>query len=229
ARAADGGELHAVCRRARSRHRDLASTGEPLAPARDGARATPTGDPLNETRPLGPPRDCLRVEGIELECIVGIRPAERKRPQRVRLDVTLGLDLARAGRSGRIAHTVDYSMVLEEVTNLLYFREYRLIEMATEEIAAMLFGAHPLLDTVAVRLEKPEALGGKARAGVIEIERPRASYPVATVTLEHARIERYLETQEAVLEVITVPAHGPLAPLDRRGRSIQWLTAGVVI
>jgi len=171
----------------------------------------------------------LRVEGLELECIVGIRPAERKRPQRVRLDVTLGLDLTRAGRSGRIAHTVDYSLVLEEVTNLLCFREYRLIEMATEEIAAMLLAAHPLLETVAVHLEKPEALGGKARAGVIEIERPRASFPVATVELEHGRIERYLETQEAVLEVITVPAHGALAPLDLNTRAIAWLTAGVVI
>src|SRR5690606_15379339 len=115
---ADGGQLCAVRGRAGSGHRELESPGEPLALARDGGRAAPGGDPLTERRPLGTPHDCLRVEGLELECIVGIRPAERKRPQRVRLDVTLGLDLTRAGRSGRIAHTVDYSLVLEEVTNL---------------------------------------------------------------------------------------------------------------
>ena len=90
--------------------------------------------------------DSLFIEALELECIVGIRPAERRRPQRVRVDVRMMLDLARAGRSGRFGHTVDYSLVVEEISRLLHFREYRLVEMATEEIAGMLFAAHPLHD-----------------------------------------------------------------------------------
>ena len=85
--------------------------------------------------------DRLHLQGFELECIVGVRPPERKRPQRVRLDLTLGLDLSGAGRSGRISHTIDYALVAEEVQTLLRFRAYRLVEMATEELSAMLFAA----------------------------------------------------------------------------------------
>jgi FolB domain-containing protein len=67
--------------------------------------------------------DTVRITGLELACIVGLRPAERRRRQRVRLSIELGLDLSRAAESCRIAHTVDYSVVAEEVSELLRFRE----------------------------------------------------------------------------------------------------------
>ena len=33
--------------------------------------------------------DTIRITGLELECIVGVRPAERRRRQRVRLTIEL--------------------------------------------------------------------------------------------------------------------------------------------
>ena len=41
--------------------------------------------------------------------ICGLRPRERRVAQRVRLDIELFLELERAGKTGRIAHSVDYS------------------------------------------------------------------------------------------------------------------------
>lgn len=46
--------------------------------------------------------DVIRIEGLELRCIVGVRSYERRREQPLRIDVRLGLDLSSAGRSGYI-------------------------------------------------------------------------------------------------------------------------------
>jgi dihydroneopterin aldolase len=174
--------------------------------------------------------DCLSIEALELECIVGIRPAERKRPQRVRLDIVLRLDLSRAGRSGRFAQTVDYSFVIEEISRLLHFREYRLIEMATEEIASMLLAAHPLLDSVSIRLEKPEALGGRARTAAISVTRSRADFPPRSRVAELTRSDLLLETHEASLESVTLaPAATLDCAADRSPRAIAWLCSGSLL
>src|SRR5262245_34676097 len=138
----------------------------------DGSVSTPTArrldSPLRASpgrfSPFRKPMDEIRIEALELSCIVGVRRRERRKKQLVRLDLTLGLDVSKAGQTGRIALTCDYSRVADEVTELLRFRAYRLIEVATEELAAMLFGVHPMLQQVDIRLEKPGALANRARS-----------------------------------------------------------------
>ena len=106
--------------------------------------------------------DWIRVEGLAVRCIVGLRSYERHREQPIDLDVALGLDLSGAGRTGRIGESADYSRVADETAAILRFREYRLLEVAAEELAAYLFAAHPTVRQVALKLGKPEALGGRA-------------------------------------------------------------------
>src|SRR5690606_17575160 len=120
--------------------------------------------------------DLIHVKGLELRCIVGIRSYERRREQPLRVDVSLGLDLSTAGRSGRIGDSVDYATVADQVTALLRFREYRLLEVAAEEAAAFLFAAHPALRQVQLRLDKPEALAGRARSAAVEMTRSRGAF-----------------------------------------------------
>jgi dihydroneopterin aldolase len=173
--------------------------------------------------PLHTP-DRLHLQGLELECIVGVRPPERKRPQRIRLDVTLGLDLSGAGRSGRISHTIDYARVAEEIQTLLRFRAYRLIEMATEELSAMLFAAHPALEELEIRLEKPEALRGRAAAGGVTSTRTRASFPLTRRLFTGGHADRVLETHEATLDLVTLEPNASFLPSP--GRRVVWLTHG---
>jgi dihydroneopterin aldolase len=168
--------------------------------------------------------DRLHLQGLELECIVGVRPPERKRAQRIRLDVTLGLDLAGAGRSGRISQTIDYARVAEEIQTLLRFRAYRLIEMATEELSAMLFAAHPALEELEIRLEKPEALRGRAAAGGVTSTRTRASFPLTRRLFNGGHADRVLETHEATLDLITLEPYGTFSP--PAARRVAWLTQG---
>lgn len=169
--------------------------------------------------------DTIRITGLELDCIVGVRPAERHRRQRVRLTIELGLDLSRAAQSSRIAHTVDYSVATDQIAALLRFREYRLIETATEEIAAMLLGNYPAVMAASVCLEKPEALRGRALHGAVSIHRERRERE--RTTHEFGREELLLETSEAVLSLFSVEHGRSLrAVTERPGRRLGWLVHG---
>jgi dihydroneopterin aldolase len=171
--------------------------------------------------------DLIRIRGLEIDCIVGVRPLEREREQRVHIDLALGMDLSPAGRTGRIALTCDYDEIAGEVIALLRFRRYHLIEMATEEITAMLLGVHPALEMVDIRLDKPAALDGRARAASVEVKRTRADFGRAARPAAFGSIDALLETLEAGLYLFSVhpsrkfvPAEGPEA------RTLEWLVSG---
>lgn len=171
--------------------------------------------------------DTIEVRGLALECVVGVRPEERDRDQPVRLDLQLGLDLSRAGQTGRITETCDYDRVTDEVIALLRFRRYRLIEAAVEEIAAMLLGVHPPLEQVRVRLEKPEALQGRASTAAVTILRRRENYPLRHESTDFGRVDVLLETRDAGLYLLHVdpgleiPRHH-----HRVMRELEWLVEG---
>jgi FolB domain-containing protein len=174
--------------------------------------------------------DVIRIHRLELDCIVGIRPQEREHQQRVRLDIGLHADLSEAGRTGRISLTADYDLVAHEVAALLAFRHYHLIEMAAEEVSAMLLGIHSGVHRVDVRIEKPGALEGRARAASVEVRRARKDYPVSVLAHEDGQATHVLlETREARLEVLGVPSglgagHVP----GFSARSLAWVIEGEI-
>jgi dihydroneopterin aldolase len=171
--------------------------------------------------------DLIRIRGLEIDCIVGVRPLEREREQRVHIDLALGMDLSPAGRTGRIALTCDYDEIAEEVISLLRFRRYHLIEMATEEITAMLLGVHPALERVEIRLDKPAALDGRARAASVEIARTRANFPRSKTTTPFGAVEVLLETREAGLYLVSIERARELRSVrDTDKRVVEWLVAG---
>ena len=173
--------------------------------------------------------DVVRIHRLELDCIVGIRPQEREHKQRVRLDIGLHADLSHAGRTGRISLTADYDQVAHEVAALLAFRHYHLVEMAAEEVSAMLLGVHAGVQRVDLRIEKPGALEGRARAASIEVRRARRDYPVSVVVAEHGQREVLLETREARLELVHIePERSIVTGPDYAAHGLAWVVAGEV-
>jgi len=174
--------------------------------------------------------DRILIEALEVECIVGVRPHERRRKQVVRLDLALSLDLSGAGKTGRITDTVDYARIADEVSGLLRFREYQLIEVATEELAAMLFGVHPMLQALQIRLEKPEALRGRARSASVEVQRARAQFPVQLSRDDCGDHEIWLSTHEARLEIFRLAPQATWEVAGSAGgRRLEWSVAGDVV
>jgi len=183
--------------------------------------------------------DLIRVVGLELRCIVGLRSYERHREQPLHVDISLGLDLSTAGRSGLIGDSVDYSMVADGITSLLRFREYRLLEVAAEEATALLFGSHSVIQQVSLRLDKPEALAGRARSAAVEITRSRGAFGATEEPTPFGGRVELLRTPEAVVERIRIApgekvvfedAHDRLESIASgpgRGR-LQTVPAGTV-
>lgn len=166
--------------------------------------------------------DSVEIRGVHCRCILGILARERRVTQRVRLDVELSLDLERAGKSGRIAHTVDYSRATTEIIALLKFRCYQLLEMAAEESAGWLFAAYPAVQRVALHITKPQALTGQAEAGGVRITRQRPPEAVRIRTA-FGFVEPQLETSEAIISVVRLEPGATLS-LEALGASSALIT-----
>lgn len=128
-----------------------------------------------------PPRplDVLSIRDLEVRCIVGLYARERDLPQPLIVDVDLWLDTRKAARSEALAATVDYGRLAGELRFLLESCRFRLLETAAEALSRWLLAPasderpRPRVERARVRLTKPEALGGGARASV-EIVRDAA-------------------------------------------------------
>jgi len=162
--------------------------------------------------------DLIHVKGLELRCIVGIRSYERQREQALIVDVALGLDLSTAGRSGQIGDSVDYATVADEVTALLRFREYRLLEVAAEEATAFLFAAHPGIRQVRMRLDKPEALAGRARSAAVEMTRSRGAFGATEEQTEFGARTELLRSPEGIVEYLRVDPNKTVTLRDPHNR-----------
>lgn len=174
-------------------------------------------------------RDWIYIRELQVECIIGIFPHERKAAQPLSLDIGLGLDLSRAGRSARITDTLDYDQVTEQVRALVHFRRYRLLENAAEELCAMLFGVHPELREVRLRLQKPLALKGRARHAEVSIERSRADYTWTQETTQFGHVDILFESREAGLYLLNIaPGSGIPRHYHRRMRELEFWVRGQV-
>jgi dihydroneopterin aldolase len=155
--------------------------------------------------------DSVEIRGLTCRCIIGIRARERRVAQPVRLNIKLEVELERAGKSGRIAHTVDYSRASTELIALLQFRRYLLLEVAAEECTGWLFAAHPAIKAVTLSIEKPRALAGQAESGGVTIERRRPLETQRSKT-EFGFVEQQLETSEASIVLVSLQSGASFTP-----------------
>jgi 7,8-dihydroneopterin aldolase/epimerase/oxygenase len=84
-----------------------------------------------------PPMDCITIQDLEVFCHVGVPDAERARPQRLLLTVTMHHDVTAAARVDDLAQTVDYHAVSQRLLRLGDQRSWRLIETLAVEIAEL--------------------------------------------------------------------------------------------
>lgn len=118
-----------------------------------------------------PRRDKIVVSQLAVDCVVGTLPRERKKPQRILLDITLHADLSRAGASDDLAHAPDYARAARIARAFCVARRALLLETLAEGIARRLLIAFPV-DAVTTRVTKPSAIPGAAGASV-QIHRTR--------------------------------------------------------
>ena len=119
---------------------------------------------------MGRARDRIHIRDLLLRCIIGLNPEERAKAQDVLINITLAVDLAASGASDRIADTVDYKALKQQVVAMVEDSSFHLIERLAEEIARICL-AFPGVERARVLVDKPGALRF-ARSVAVEIERP---------------------------------------------------------
>lgn len=114
--------------------------------------------------------DRVLVEGLAVRARVGVQEWERRRRQKVLLDLELALDLRKAGRRDRVEETVDYAAVARAAKRTAEGKSYRLVEALAEAVAAEILAGFSVRE-VRVRARK-FSVPGACSVGV-EITRSR--------------------------------------------------------
>ncbi len=100
--------------------------------------------------------DRIELKGIEVLARHGVLDQEKQEPQIFRIDLTLYLDLSRAGASDDLSDTVDYGNLAQVAHDLVRDESHDLIETVASRIAATVLAEQPV-DRVTVTVHKPEA------------------------------------------------------------------------
>ncbi|MCY3774680.1 MAG: dihydroneopterin aldolase [Candidatus Aminicenantes bacterium] len=116
--------------------------------------------------------DSLRLLDIKCRSRIGVTREERTRPQSIRVDLDLGLDLEAAGNSDAIDLTVDYVKVVDRVRAIAAEREYLLVEALARTLCRRLLEENPI-DQVQVTVRKrPVELKEKLSEVAVTLTRP---------------------------------------------------------
>jgi dihydroneopterin aldolase len=109
--------------------------------------------------------DQLKLNGIEVECIIGDQPEERENEQRLLVDVALDIDLEDAAESDRLDDTVDYSLLVGNIREALEDAQCRLLERAAGVVADVCL-SDPRVERVTVGVRKFGSVSGLGSAEV---------------------------------------------------------------
>jgi dihydroneopterin aldolase len=108
--------------------------------------------------------DCIQVTEIRCYGYTGYLQEEQVLGQWFEVDLTMWLDLAAAGQSDDIAHTIDYRRAIETVKQLVQTSKFALVEKLASAIADAILKLERV-QQVQVRLSKLAApipdFGGK--------------------------------------------------------------------
>lgn len=118
--------------------------------------------------------DTITLSRLALYAHHGVHAEEARLGQRFYVSLTCSLDLKPAGHADDYRQTVCYASLAKLVYEIGTTRRFRIIEGLAEVIAAAVLDQFPLITSVTVRVEKPEAPVPFILDGVaVEIRRSR--------------------------------------------------------
>ena len=110
----------------------------------------------------------LELNGIDVDCIIGERPDERTRTQRLRVDVVLTIG-DKAAETDELSDTVDYAALTEAIRTALVATECRMIERAAKVVCDLCL-ADVKVSAAKVRVAKSGAIEHlESASAVIEV------------------------------------------------------------
>ncbi len=102
-------------------------------------------------------KDSIYLYGMKFYGYHGALEEENKIGQRFEVDIILKVDLRKVGKSDDLNDTVNYAEVYNEVRNCVENKTFKLIERLAEDIAETILLKFNLVDSLSVKVKKPEA------------------------------------------------------------------------
>lgn len=101
--------------------------------------------------------DRITLKGLKIYAYHGVFEDEKQKGQEFTVDITMHLDLCKAGSTDDLERTVNYGEAAELVQKVFTECHYNLIESAAEDVANKLLTTYKLIDSVDVEVFKPHA------------------------------------------------------------------------
>lgn len=162
-------------------------------------------------------RDVIALEGLVVDCVVGVYPHERDIVQPLRLDLYLELDTRAAAERERLRDSIDYAAVAGQLAFLLGACRFGMVETAAHALARYLLlppapgERRAQVEALRLRLTKPSALSGQALPS-LEITRDAAEFALQTEPSKFGHVDVVFETRDAGIYRLHV-APGRCIPL----------------
>ncbi|XP_047052763.1 dihydroneopterin aldolase 2-like [Lolium rigidum] len=127
-----------------------------------------------EEEPTAMGGDKLILRGMQFHGFHGVKQEEKKLGQKFVIDVDAWMDLAAAGDSDDISHTVSYTDIYRIVKGIVEGPSHNLLESVAQSIANSTLLKFPQISSVRVKVEKPHvAVQGVVNYLGVEILRCR--------------------------------------------------------
>ena len=106
------------------------------------------------------------VKGLLIQASIGVHPHEYEATQPIIIDVELDMADMNLPKEDRLHETLDYGLVADKCEELALEAHVQLVETLAERIANWALAHDPRVQSVAVRIAKPQALLKADTAGV---------------------------------------------------------------
>ena len=111
--------------------------------------------------------DHLFIEGLSVDCLIGLADWERMVKQTVVLDLWLGYDLVGLAAKDEVGEgDLNTRALSKRLQSYIGESEFALIETLAEQVAELILTEFPVR-WVKLRLSKPRALRGATNVGVV--------------------------------------------------------------
>ena len=118
-------------------------------------------------------QDKIFLQGLEVRCIIGTLPHERRKKQPVVIDLEFPAPVKKAARRDNLKDALNYHAVAKCATEFISKSRFFLIETLAEKLAAFLLKEFPI-DSLTLKIMKPKAIRNAKYAGVLIKRKKRA-------------------------------------------------------
>jgi 7,8-dihydroneopterin aldolase/epimerase/oxygenase len=113
------------------------------------------------------PGGWLCVEGIDVECTIGVTERERATKQRIVINLKLNVDFGKVAVSDAIRDSIDYRAVAKRVIAECEKSSFHLVETLAAHLSRMIFSEFAEIEKVVMEVWKPGALSSAKNVGAM--------------------------------------------------------------